>query len=263
MEIRGKTISYSSFLKKQENKDEEKLLNDLKQLMSEPILNHDLIRAKTLSLEDLPNKKMEGVKLRSKAKWIDEGEKVTQYFCNLENRNFISKCMPTLISNTGETLNEQDRILLETKNFYQNLYTEKPTEKNNLKRLLGKWNIPILSNDKQKSLEGKISYEELLLTLKRAKNNNSPGSDGFTAEFYKFFWSDIGHFLLRSLNYGLENNELSITQKEGIITCIPTSNKDRQYLKNWRPISLLNCSYKLASACLANRIKNCTTRTNF
>ena len=34
MEIRGKTISYSSFLKKQENKDEEKILNDLKQLMS-------------------------------------------------------------------------------------------------------------------------------------------------------------------------------------------------------------------------------------
>ena len=72
---------------------------------------------------------------------------MTQYFCNLENRNFISKCMPTLISNTGETLNEQDRILLETKKFYQNLYTEKPTEKINLKRLLGKWNIPILSND--------------------------------------------------------------------------------------------------------------------
>ena len=181
---------------------------------------------------------------------------MTQYFCNLENKNFISKRMPTLISNTGETLNEQDRILLETKKIYQNLYTEKPTEKINLKRLLGKWNIPILSNEKQKSLEGKISYEELLLALKRAKNNKSPGSDGFTAEFYKFFWSDIGNFLLRSLNYGLENNELlSITQKEGIINCIIKSNKDRQYLKNWRPISLLNCSYKLASACLANRIK--------
>ena len=43
--------------------------------------------------------------------------------------------------------------------------------------------------------------------------------------------------------------------KEGIITCIPMQNKDRQLLKNWRPISLLNCSCKLASACLANRLK--------
>ena len=44
-------------------------------------------------------------------------------------------------------------------------------------------------------------------------------------------------------------------QKDGIITCIPKQNKDRQLLKNWRPISLLNCSYKVASACLANRLK--------
>lgn len=30
---------------------------------------------------------MEGVKIRFRAKWISEGEKVTKYFCNLENRN--------------------------------------------------------------------------------------------------------------------------------------------------------------------------------
>ena len=63
-------------------------------------------------------------------------------------------------------------------------------------------------------------------------------------------------FHLLSLNHGLENNEVPVIQKVGIITCIPKSNKDRQYLKNWRPISLLNFSFKLASACLANRLKN-------
>ena len=45
------------------------------------------------------------------------------------------------------------------------------------------------------------------------------------------FWQDISIFLLRSLNNGFDNNELSTTQKEGIITCIPKSNKDRKYLK--------------------------------
>lgn len=255
MEIRGKTISYSSFLKKQANKEEEKLLKDIQQLQSEATIDHDLLRAKNQALEEFRNKKMEGVKLRSKAKWVDEGEKVTQYFCNLENRNFISKCMPTLISNNGELLNQQDSILQETKNFYQHLYTEKAVENINLKSLLGNMNVPVLNNEKRDALEGQITYDELLSALKRAKNNKSPGSDGFTVEFFKFFWIDIGFFLLRSLNYGFSNKELSVTQKEGIITCIPKSNKDRQYLKNWRPISLLNCSYKLASACLANRLK--------
>ena len=87
------------------------------------------------------------------------------------------------------------------------------------------------------------------------KNNKSPGLDGFTVEFFKFFWTDIGHFILQSLNYGYRNGSLSITQKQGVITCIPKQNKSRINLKNWRPISLLNVIYKLASAVISNRLK--------
>ena len=73
--------------------------------------------------------------------------------------------------------------------------------------------------------------------------------------FTNFVWRDIGDFLVRSINYGYEIGELSTTQKEGIITCIPKGDKPKQFLKNWRPISLLNISYKIASACIANRLK--------
>ena len=73
--------------------------------------------------------------------------------------------------------------------------------------------------------------------------------------FFKFFWIDIGPFILKSLNYGYRTGSLSITQKQGVITCIPKPNKSRCDLKNWRPISLLNVIYKLASAVIANRLK--------
>ena len=88
-------------------------------------------------------------------------------------------------------------------------------------------------------------------------NNKSPGSDGFTAEFFKMFLKNIGNFVIRSLNYGYDTGELSNTQKQGIITCIPKEGKPRQYLKNWRPISLLNVVYKIASGCIAKRPKSC------
>ena len=76
------------------------------------------------------------------------------------------------------------------------------------------------------------------------KNCKSPGNDGFTSEFFKFFWSDIGVFISRSLNYAYITDSLSVTHKQGIITCIPELNKSIHFLKNWRPISLLNVIYK-------------------
>ena len=91
--------------------------------------------------------------------------------------------------------------------------------------------------------------------LKLMKNNKSPGQDGFTVEFYRFFWGELKHLIVRSLNYAYFSGELSNSQKAGIITLIPKGNKSRHLLKKWRPISLLNVIYKLASGCIANRLK--------
>ena len=62
-------------------------------------------------------------------------------------------------------------------------------------------------------------------------------------------------FVVKSINFGFSLGALSQTQREGIITCIPKGSKCRKYIKNWRPISLLNISYKIASGCIANRVK--------
>ena len=100
-----------------------------------------------------------------------------------------------------------------------------------------------LSDEQSASLEGELSYSEITNALKNMKNSKSPGLDGFTVEFFKKFWIDIGIFILRSLNYGYRNGSLSITQKQGLITCLPKPNKSRLSLKKWRPISLLNVIY--------------------
>jgi hypothetical protein len=64
-------------------------------------------------------------------------------------------------------------------------------------------------------------------------------------------------FVCRALNHVFSSGSLSLKQTQGIITCIPKGEKSRKYLKNWRPISLLNCVYKIGSGCIANRLKKC------
>ena len=63
-------------------------------------------------------------------------------------------------------------------------------------------------------------------------------------------------FLVRSINEGFQKGQMSVTQRHGIITCIPKEGKEKQYINNWRPITLLNTAYKIASACIANRLKS-------
>ena len=61
------------------------------------------------------------------------------------------------------------------------------------------------------------------------------------------------------MNEGYNEGKLSISQRQGLITCIPNGDKPKQFLKNWRPITLLNVIYKIASACVAERIKTTLT----
>ena len=61
--------------------------------------------------------------------------------------------------------------------------------------------------------------------------------------------------MIRTINYAFYCSQISVTQSQGVITCIPKEGKDKQYLKNWRPITLLNTMYKIASSCIAARLK--------
>lgn len=85
--------------------------------------------------------------------------------------------------------------------------------------------------------------------------NKTPGSDGLPAEFYKVFWNDISDLFLNSINYAYRIGQLSVTQRRGIIKLIPKKDAELNLIKNWRPISLLNCDYKIAAKAIANRFK--------
>ena len=56
-------------------------------------------------------------------------------------------------------------------------------------------------------------------------NDKTPGLDGFTTNFYKFFWPDIREILHASYICSFEEGELSSEQRTGVLSLIPKKTK--------------------------------------
>ena len=85
---------------------------------------------------------------------------------------------------------------------------------------------------------------------------STSSGDNSTLTTSKFSWLQLGSYVVKSLNDGFRKGELSTTQKEGVIICIPKGYKSKDLIKNWKPISLLNVVYIIGSACIAKRLKS-------
>lgn len=99
-----------------------------------------------------------------------------------------------------------------------------------------------------------ITEEELNNAVKAMENNEYPGFDGLTTNFYKHFWPLLGAELTRVYNYSFNNGLLTVSQRRGIITFL-FKKGDRTQLKNWRPVTLLNTDYKILTRALAKRLR--------
>ena len=77
------------------------------------------------------------------------------------------------------------------------------------------------------------------------KNNKTPGEDGIPVDFYKVFWKILKEPFFKMVSACYEENELHDSAKKGILNLIPKPNKDSRFIKNLRPITLLNTDYKI------------------
>ena len=98
---------------------------------------------------------------RPKCRWVENGERPTKYFYNLKNGNYNKMTISELrLQDESTTCNEKE-IQDQIEAYFKNVYASE----NTLYR--------VESNKKG---------------LDPFQNDKAPGVDGFTMEFYKFFY---------------------------------------------------------------------------
>ena len=239
MRIRGKTIKFGSYLKKQQNTMESNLIKDINELENMPNLdNSQLLEDKKTELENLRKEKLKGSLVRSRMQWLSEGEKPSSFFGKLESKSYIDKTIKKPELCDGTITNDQCKILEEVKNYYAKLFGE--NEQKPRKTIGDLIDVSKINKFPCLNFGDEITLSELSTALKNMKSNKTPGIDGISSEFLKVFWSKMKYFIKNAINACYKKGKLSTSLWQVIIICLPKDNKDRKYIKNWRLISLLS-----------------------
>ena len=199
-----------------------------------------------------------GAQVRSRTRWVEEGETSSAYFCRLEK-----KC--SAVSWISAIRNPSDCIVSDSHDlcnsfyaFYSDLFTASPVDPVAQQSLLSNL-AATLSQDQADLCEGYLGVEECREALMGMPRNKAPGSDGLPMEFYVRFWDVLGSDLVSILNSCFDVGFLSSSQRRGVIS-LYFKKGDRLDPRNWRLISLLNVDYKLAARVIAGRLLSHSSR---
>ena len=134
MEIRNATIAFAKDKVKVAKKREEEIKKQLDCLDNKICnsINLENVVSELEKYEELKNelkliyeRKGKAAMFRSKCKWVEEGEKATKYFFNLEKRNYNRKVVTEIDTETGTLIADNAQILTEIEDYYKDLYSSK------------------------------------------------------------------------------------------------------------------------------------------
>ena len=160
--------------------------------------------------------------VRSRSKWIEQGEQNTSYFLNLEKARQSNNRITKLIDVDSKKQYNSDRDILDhCASFYSKLYTSNNPRQEHIDNYLTELqHLPFLSDDDQAICEGKVNVLECEQALRCMKNNKSPGFDGLTVEFYKTFWHNLSDLIVNSFNESFDDGKLSELQNVSVLSLI-------------------------------------------
>jgi Reverse transcriptase (RNA-dependent DNA polymerase) len=191
-------------------------------------------------------------------------EKITPHFLNMAKLDSSQNVSLEIICDDTEQefQNSEDRHEYVT-NFYQNLY-KKPDLPDPgpecVRNFLGDVadHPAVLEsklNEREKNeLDTDLTIAEFDRAVEQIKLNSSPGIDGISNKFIRTFWYLFWNPILNYANHCLETGTLTESFKIAKIRLIPKKGNPKK-ISNWRPISLLNCFYKIISRVITNRLK--------
>ena len=189
--------------------------------------------------------------IRSKANWIEKGEKSTKYFF----QRYTIRTSQSVLQHVRQHPNKpqtKEETMEYVANWYQALYKTEDHDPDATTSLLRA--ITPASHLLANTLTKKIKKKDIINTIRQLPNNKSPGPDGLTYELYKKTATHIAPKLKTLFNSIMEGGEVPQSWTESYIILIPKKELGKDKIQNWRPIALINSDAKIFLKILAQRL---------
>jgi len=215
-------------------------------------VNDELTRCED-EFKELVSENLKGAQVRSRAKWIEEGEKPTRYFFSLCRSRHNSNRIDTLKNEENEEVSDQQGLLEVIEAFYSKLFSKEDVDLDAQDILLSNL-VECLDEGGSENCEGDLNVDEVRAAMAGMTRDKTPGEDGLSLEFYLCFADLLSPVLTAFANECFTRGNFPIDCVRSVVRLVFKKN-DRSDLKNWRPISLLNVDYKIIARALGGRLR--------
>jgi hypothetical protein len=189
---------------------------------------------------------------RGSVNWILKGDSNNGYFSHNIANGRKKKCTIFSLEDGDREIRDPIGIREHAKTFYKDLFGDEGGSSIHLGE--GFWTEKgRLTNEEAQELIRPFTVTELEEALKDMDSNTAPGPDGLSVSFYKEFWSEVKHTMLKMFR-DLHRGTLNLSRLNyGMISLIPKT-KEANNIRQYRPICLLNVDYKWFTKVLTMRL---------
>ena len=176
--------------------------------------------------------------MRSRTRWLVEGECPTKFFCSLANQRHAQSSIASLVHPiTNDVVSSSEELIDAAACFYERLYTpSRSVDPAAAEQLLE--HLPRLSPEQSAQCDLPLTLADLTEALASSPRGKTPGIDGIPVDFYSVFWPSLGPVLLQVLQECISTGTLTSSIRKGILVLLPKSG-DLQLLGNYRPLTML------------------------
>lgn len=190
-------------------------------------------------------------KQKSQTLWLEEGDKNTNFFNATTKQRRVRNRITGIVNKAINWTENESEVENSATQYFQDIFSS--SEVSDLETSLA--NVPrLVSPEMNELLTKELSPSKVKAAVFAIHPGKATCPDGMTTFFYQKLWHIVGPQVVDMIQGFMSSSDMDPKINE-VNICLISKTEIPRTMKEFRPISLCNVSYKIISKVLCHRLK--------